>query len=810
MSEQMSFADDLKKEIESLHICYENQKKEMTIEEIFDKDKYDELLAVTYSVSPLFLNNYLSEFSKVDIIVGINEDRVQRGAYDMAKNIKAQIESNLLSESTKLYDKLNTSFKKKLSSKTFDIKIPLGYTIHSKFYLLNNSTTNDNRIIIGSSNLSDRAFNANNNQFENILIYDNNSLFDIYNEYYNDLLAFVKNYFPKKLLDINTKKINDNSDFDSVIILNNEDIDLIKEASVEETIENVRKNIEDNIIKADIVEDIKNIDIDRSAIIRQRENEEKIEEVSYKIIKETINTRTKVPTLKTKSSIKKMVKRNVETLKVKKVSDTDNRDELYSKIEIRNTTNGKSGLLVKSKLNDEYLNFGEFQDKETIRKSLVLIDRFIKTFEDYLPKYNDRYGQRIMEAIFYTYTSPFLYEIKRLARTSEERHDIPQFLFIGGVGGSGKSSLIKMLSKMLGISNLSYHNFSELGEGHRAKSDRVKTLESWVMEENVYPIIVDEVALEFFSNPSYGRELILNTTNNKVDVVDPFPVIIATTNADSYSLPTEARRRSYYLKINKVFKNESRKESPLVYKEIYETMNNTLFLDFVMRMSQRLENKEDYEWNKFTEGSSKVDFLYQSREIFKEYYKMCEMPLPRYFPTNRYQDDYETNQEKWKKLYKRAGNDEFIFDEISGNMYLNTIILDENGQRYGIKESEIYKQALDQIVVVGTLSGIDIELDTREFFKWLDIENPYKDYYKNLIKNYYLSHEKQVKKDNNFIYLPLSEISKGKEQSETIISWINPDIDFENEENVLIFDKNKFYKWIKISEKKNFLDRLFS
>ena len=239
-------------------------------------------------------------------------------------------------------------------------------------------------------------------------------------------------------------------------------------------------------------------------------------------------------------------------------------------------------------------------------------------------------------------------------------------------------------------------------------------------------------------------------------------------------------------------------------------MNNALFLDFVMRMAQRLENKEDYEWNNFTEESSKVDFLYQSREIFKDYYKMCEMPLPRYFPTNRYQDDYETNQEKWKKLYKRARDDEFIFDEITGNMYINTISLDENGQRYGIKESEIYKQALDQIVVVGTLSGIDIELDTIEFFKWLGIENPYKDYYKNMIKDYYLTNEKQIRKDNKFIYIPIKEISKSKDQIETIKTWFSYEIDYKNEDNMLIFDKNKFYKWINISEKKKFLDRLFS
>ena len=56
----------------------------------------------------------------------------------------------------------------------------------------------------------------------------------------------------------------------------------------------------------------------------------------------------------------------------------------------------------------------------------------------------------------------------------------------------------------------------------------------------------------------------------------------------------------------------------------------------------------------------------------------------------------------------------------------------------------------------------------------------------------------------------MQQQERGREQNETLISWISSDIDFKNEDDMLIFDKNKFYKWINISEKKNLLERLFS
>ena len=79
-----------------------------------------------------------------------------------------------------------------------------------------------------------------------------------------------------------------------------------------------------------------------------------------------------------------------------------------------------------------------------------------------------------------------------------------------------------------------------------------------------------------------------------------------------------------------------------------------------------------------------------------------------------------------------------------------------------------------------------------------------------MIKNYYLTNEKQIRKDNESIYIPIKEITKSKDQIETIKTWISYDVDYKNEGNKLIFDKDTFYKWLDISEKKNFLKRFFS
>ncbi|WP_306484965.1 phospholipase D family protein [Anaerococcus sp.] len=810
MDKQMSMAIDLiEDKKESLHICKDNKKVSMTIEEIFDHKKYDSILAVTYSISTTFLNKYIKDFKKAEIVVGINEDKVQNSVNLFAKKLKAQIKEVLNNTSIKTYQGLDMDMKRKLAEKSFEVKVPFGVSIHSKFYLLENRESGHNRIILGSCNLSEMAFQKTTSQYENIIIYDDSELFAIYKDYYESLADILTNYFPKELMVTNKKKLENIKDTDSVIVLTNEEVEKIKKNQAIELILKVEDFKANSVIPADAIGQIKDMDEDKKALDDEKIRDSDLDNQAYKLVRESVNNRTKDPTIKKAPAIKKLVNDTVKTIKVNTDIESGERTLLFSKPETRNIGKAKSGLLVKSELTDEFIPFGEMKDIEEIRKALILLDEFIHTFESFVHKYDDKYGQRIMEAIFYAFTGPFLYEIKKLARTSEERNDIPQFLFIGGTAGSGKSSLIKMINKMLGLSDKAYYNFSELASGAQAKANRVKVIEGWAREDNVYPIIIDEFSIEFFTKANYGRDLILNTTNSQVEIVSPFPVTIGTTNADGYTLPPEARRRSYYLKIDKKFDDKYKKDSPLVYKEIYEKMNNILFTDFTIQMADRLDNSDDYEWNHFADGFGKVDFLYQTRNIFRDYYKSCGMPLPRYFPTRRYTDDFESNQEKWRKLYKRAGDKEFVFDIETGSLFFNTATIDENKGNYE-KPSEIYKQALDQSVLVGTIGGLDIELDAKAFFEWIDVRNPYIEEYKKFLRDFYYNKDKKIRKENGRIVFPLDKTSKDSDIIKQSLIYMTKDTLIEESDSELYFDEEKLLRWLGIEESNilsKFLDK---
>lgn len=814
--DQMSLLPDEgsldRSERSTLHSSYNDERVELNVEEIFDTDRYDEFIGITYSISPSFMNHYLSKFDRIKLIVGIPDEHVQDRANRMAKQLQQVIQQDLRNESVAFYEELNPSVKAQIVERRIEMKVPLGYSIHSKFYLLRNSNTDENRIILGSANLSEQAFLRSTTQFENIILYDNHPLYPLYFDYFQELSPVLTDYFPKELLAVHAKKVkNIQSSADEVILLGNEELDRIQVKAIRERLENLDQKVQSGAIPVKILEEIKDFESDRWEKKAEQKEEEQREEISYSIVRESVNLRTATPQLKKAQTLTNAIKKHTEPLKVKMVDESLTREVLFNKADTRNTGQGKSGLLIENRLKkDTYKQFGLRAEPDEIRKGLVNIDRFLDTFQEFTFKYEDEYGQRVMEAILYAFTSPFLFEIKKLSRTSEERNDVPQFLFIGGTAGSGKSSLLKMIAKMMGIYDKPYWNFTDLGSGSRARMERVNTLRAWVSEENVCPILVDELDVEFFSQHNYGKRLILDTTNNKIHTVPPFPTVIGTTNADGYSLPAEARRRSYYLKIDKVFDPMSREASPLAYQEIYDVMDNTLFMDFVLRMAERLEDWGTYNWNYFGESGVKVDFLYQSRAIFKEYYKIAEMPLPRYFPTDRYNDDSESNQEKWRKFYKGMGREHFVFDPASGHLFLQTTIIDEHSTRtYQRPESDVYKEALPQYVVQGSLQGINIELDTEEFFKWLEIDNPYQDYYKDKLIAYYMKHKETLEAEKEAFRFSLKEIAETKEMIQRYEEKIPQKVLKEISEEHLVLDPDAFYMWTKIEPKRGLIDRLF-
>lgn len=102
------------------------------------------------------------------------------------------------------------------------------------------------------------------------------------------------------------------------------------------------------------------------------------------------------------------------------------------------------------------------------------------------------------------------------------------------------------------------------------------------------------------------------------------------------------------------------------------------------------------------------------------------MPLPRYFPEKKYNDDSESNKENWKNLYLGSKSD-FIYDEVTGHLYYNIKKLNENDKYYGTSTAQVYADALPQEVCVNSVHGaVNIGLYTDEFFDWIEVHNPYK------------------------------------------------------------------------------------
>lgn len=752
----------------SLFIIHDEKiKNDMDIKDIFDDKAYDSIIAVTYSASAAFINKYLNNFNKIQLVVGIPEPSHLNKTYEglTAQSIAQSFIPILKNEPVQLYQDLKPDILKKLNEQTFEMLTPTGFVIHSKFYLLHNSKTKDNRIIIGSSNLSEAAFNKKTNQLETILIYDNSELFNQYNMYFTATLKpILSPYFPKALIKLNKSKIKENQ---TVILLDAKEISEVTESGILEKTDQVINKVNLGILPEETITEMKNIQKTEALIKKDVDSDKKIKTIAYELTKEVVSTRTKIPKLIGPENRKKVItkKLNIKINESKFDDIVKERPLIISKPSQRDTENNQTGLFIQNTADKSKLNvLGKQANTSEISNDLRQINKLIESYKDYTMKYENTDGIRIFESILYAFTAPFIHEIRQKTFIEEERNDIPQFLILGGESHSGKSSLLKILSKLTAINEKStqYYDYSSIlpKSIHNHGKQTIDQLYNWLDEPNVAPLMVDEIIDLFFTRKNYGGELIVNITNKYVQIDQPFPVFIGTTNSSSYSLEERARRRSYYLKFNNSFNDENKQDAQKQYLDIFNNITNKLFLDFIIRISEKLEDL-DTPWNN-DKNTGKIDFLYQTREIFKDYYKMSDLPIPEYFSHKRYDDSKESNQEKWRKLFMGTSHTDFKFDTLTGNLLFKTTMIDVNSSQSfssDIKPSVIYINALAPHVVVGSKDGTDIELDTELFCEWIKIENPYEEQYVLMLRDLIINSITTNKKAKT-INLPFTKRNK--------------------------------------------------
>ena len=207
----------------------------------------------------------------------------------------------------------------------------------------------------------------------------------------------------------------------------------------------------------------------------------------------------------------------------------------------------------------ETRHFGKRATNEEIKNSIENIFQLIESYEKYVTRYDADYGSRIIEAILYSFSTPFLQELrKRIAKKTKSTKElnIPMFMFLGGDSHSRKTTLVKLIRKMMGIyDNIDPPVYSGIiGKiSPQWRADTIKQINVWLREDNVVPMFIDELDDNFFTQRT--EELIKDLANETATSERNTCCFIGNTNTKNFRMPNQTERRSYYIPIDRVIKN---------------------------------------------------------------------------------------------------------------------------------------------------------------------------------------------------------------------------------------------------------------
>ena len=719
---------------------------------IFDSEKYDIFKGVTFSIDQKFAEKYLSNFKETTVVVGIQDSDVQeRGLSLEQKQIKQLVDNTKVLSSglpIKMFENFSRSIQDRILEDSYQLRIPLSKTIHTKMYLLKNSETGDTRLIIGSANLSNQAFSNTTPQLELLEIRDNSELFSEYENYFDteiisETVDFFGNSVRKKAKSKTQKEEND-----VTITFTPKEFGELKVNRISEQFDQIKESVSSGKIEQTVIDELK----EEAKIVDVRSKELKQEfddvDLAVRITTAAVNVRTGNGKADVKlhenSEVKKRVSNLLrDNLLAKKVkAEVLPRDLLISRPAIRTDSNSGLSLGIKegeSKTEDgsvvenfKYHKIGKKLDDEGIKKSVLLINSIMKNYKEFVPNYTPDYGKRVIEAIAFAFTSPFLSEIRQNTSLNSEALDIPLFAVIGGTGGSGKSKLLNIINRMLGLNDMTEPTtYSELvvDDSVQKNSKTITQLKYWMLEEdNVAPLLIDELPDKFFD--AKGVQFIKDVANISGKQPHLTPAFICTTNASDMVAKEEAiTRRMYYLLNDRKFDDQYRDISTEKYSELFNETTDELFQDFVLRFSEILSD-ENTEWKYYNHG--KVDFLKNTRTIFEEYFKIAGFEtLPDYFPEERVDDTNKTNITMWKRLYTAMPElfKKISDDETNQDIYILKLSdLDHNFQKDNMyskekKPSSVYSEALDNRVLASTRTKADlfIEFYVNQFHDWIGI-----------------------------------------------------------------------------------------
>jgi hypothetical protein len=659
-----------KKTVSYLNILKDMKPIKISTKEIFDTVRFQELYAVTYVASPIYFFNNTRKFSKVDLIMGIDDSRVASG-FAEGLLTKLNIESRM-----NFWKEIDKDLKGQFLDNCYSIRYAANnVAVHSKIYLLKGGI--ETRCVIGSANFTANAFERK-PQFEDILIFDNNQeLFNLYMERFREIKGFTEDYIPER--------IKRNGTIDQILV---NDPDTITEIIKDETLASkIKFQVSDQQM-----EELMEIPEVKKSI---REDTEKIKQIIELVTKKDNKSGIRLPVSKALfekkiPAIKTVVSRthkNTEDLDLRKmIICNPNNHFLYTTYDNENEIQENELVLMSREISEE-----------EIKERLLLLHRFIDAYKLFTLKEDTRNQSRIYEVILFGFMSTYLWKAREHYALHEgregSRRDISPFLIIAGRSMSGKTTALEFLGKLLDGNVSNFISFESLKSAN--------TLENFFYTENLHPILIDEISLSFFTGKRGER--IIKFVSNQLS--GKHPALIGTTNASGFNIPAQATSRIYYLQIENTFDKKMKTESSAYLHDILQQVDNKLFGDFSYKLSNKIVNDE-----KFYEPK---DYLTAARDIFRGYYQMCKLEIPDYFPNEPFNDYDERGKLIWKELY-RSYKEAF---EIQSD---NTISIKIENFSGNIKERQTKINYLPIECIIEDEPVLVVEKGT--FFSFLDLE----------------------------------------------------------------------------------------
>lgn len=688
--DMFSFVDNLNKDPITNTTCVvmDGECKDVAWDELFDAEKYDQLMCVTYVSSASFLSRAIDKFKNVKVIIGIEKE-------DVRKAIAESINARVMQEGTKFFEELPDTGKEKLLERSLEIRYSkTEYIIHSKLYLLSNSESGENRLIFGSANLTNTAFNNAVHQYEDIMVFDNNLMFEIYKKRFQHIYSITEDYVPEEVVNkYKEGKLISMADF-------------TPEERMEELIEVLKK---ENIVP------VCNETILKYVQEAQAENEKEITETkaTFGVIvvagKKKRGDKNGNYTIKSAHELESDKGKIIDILF--RHTKTERNMQRFSLT--FNDTDKKQYIIFPKKDDCSEARAPEVFDRkatqEEIRSSMENLMQFLMAYKKFVSdtEDGDENLSRILEVIMYAFASVYIFKLRQ--ENTGSKSDIPIMLVIGGRAASGKSNLLAYIDRILSDRQL-------LVEQHYIQYKQIEkrdTVGELFMTDNTYPLLVDEVPPAFFNSKSTNKgEELIKYLSNTLD--SKHPVMICTTNTGGFSIPAQVARRIYFLKVDACFNEKYKSEANAYYEDVMANASNILFRDFCSKMGELVKTNSSL----FEDDSA--DYLGIVRKIFREYFIISKMEIPACFPNQLYRDYEYRGKNMWKTLYQQT-KDRFVYSPKKGEKEA-TFTLNLKDMTTGVKDVQVYMNYLRQDILVEE-AGMYVVLKAEAFCDWIGVKN---------------------------------------------------------------------------------------